>query len=349
MRSPVITDSELIALSHAEVLALPAADRLRWFKLLQVRHGLLNRAASDVLDLLTENNGVGLVYLIGCTGVGKTALTNRLIRTILAQSELDSGSLPFLYIEVPSNGNRSLSWRDIYERLLIAANEPLIEQKRSVVIEQGTARVLKYPALTVLRTALEEVIRHRRIKVIALDEAYHLLRFGNYASVMDTLKSLEDTTGVKILLIGSYDLFDLACHYGQAVRRGEIVHFPRYCKGEGGHEGEMKRVVEKLSELWPCHEKPNLSQINKELFAGHLGCVGLLKLICLRLLQSQLSNREKWKPEFLSKAVKPVKQLLAISKEISTGEEKIKSGTYGESVFTGDVLADSIAKMSVTR
>ena len=36
---------------------------------------------------------------------------------------------------------------------------------------------------------------------------------------MDTLKSLANTTGVKFVLIGSFDLFDLVAEHGQVARR----------------------------------------------------------------------------------------------------------------------------------
>jgi len=51
-----------------------------------------------------------------------------------------------------------------------------------------------------------------------------MMRFGRDAAVMDTLKSLANTTNTKIVLVGSFDLFDLVEEHGQIARRATFIN-----------------------------------------------------------------------------------------------------------------------------
>jgi hypothetical protein len=130
-----------------------------------------------------------------------------------------------------------------------------------------------------LREFLEDMIRERAIRVVMIDEAFHLMRFGaaGHSAVMDTLKSLGDIDGLKLLLTGNYDLADLMVDYAQVARRTEIVHFrpyldltrgklnqpvvlraapPKPRQGEVSNEYEFYQVVGKYQDNWPCRNVP---------------------------------------------------------------------------------------------
>jgi hypothetical protein len=165
---------------------------------------------------------------------------------------------------------------------------------------------------------------------------------------MDTLKSIADNTGVKLLLIGSYDLFALASSYGQVISRSEILHFERYNHDNKNDVIEYFNILKKVESHWPCECVPTFSTISKELMEASIGCVGLLKKILLRALEMQLKNNGQWDPIFLTKVAKSEGQLKVLREEITKGEKTIKGATYGETIFSGDILEDAIAKMNGT-
>lgn len=185
------------------------------------------------------------------------------------------------------------------------------------------------------------------VKVLAIDEAYHLLRFSKFDTVMDTLKSIPENKSVKLLLLGTYNLVKLATNYGQVSRRSEILHFERYHTDVKEDVNEFNKIISTIQRNWPCEIVPNFNSISEKLMEVTLGCIGLLKGLFLRSLILQLKNKGKWDPEFLQKSAKSMKLINEIRKEIETGEENIKSATYGESLFQDTkIMAEVITKMA---
>lgn len=336
-------------LSRQGVLALSPEMKMKYLFALQVRHRNLEEIGKDVMTLLQPFNETSILFIIGATGVGKTTLSKRVIKALVNSSDnKDLSALPFIFIAAAANGERSLSWRSIYRSVLRAAREILIDQKQATLVCNGimTVKPTKYKDLTALRDALESTLRNRKVRVLAIDEAYHLLRFGNFSAVMDTLKSIVDVTGVKLLLLGSYDLYELATDYGQVSRRAEILHFKRYDKDSEGDLVEFGSIVNKIQLNWPCEDIPPFNVIVKELMQASLGCVGLLKALMLRALDMQLQKGGIWNPRFLMYAAKSIKLLTKMREEIEAGEEKLMGGAYGESIFTGDILNDVTERMA---
>jgi hypothetical protein len=204
-----------------------------------------------------------------------------------------------------------------------------------------------------LREFIEDMIRERHIRVVILDEAFHLMRFGaaGYAAVMDTLKSLADIDGLKLLLIGNYDLADLVVEYAQVARRAEIVHFRPYfdmaksklnqpvdlkdapakpAKGKASNEYEFYEAVSKYEENWPNEKVPNLRKMWWPLMLMTLGSIGLLKMALARLAYLQMkSSTGTITPEMLQKMRKTPSALDKIHRDVLEGFDKIKDATYG--------------------
>jgi energy-coupling factor transporter ATP-binding protein EcfA2 len=346
------SEIELRDLSRKDVLILPNEQKMQYLKSIQVKHKKLEMVAKDLMRLLSPHNETNILGIIGATGVGKTTLSKRLIKSLIETHQsgeiLDPSSIPFIFIAAPANGDRSISWTTFYEKILREANEILIQKKQATIIADGlmTVQPRRYKTLAAMRESLESMLKHRKVRVLVIDEAFHLLRFGNYSAVMDTLKSLTDQSGVKLVLLGSYDLFDLASDYGQVARRAEILHFERYDKDSKIDTTEFKLIIGKLQKYWPCEEIPNFSAISEEILEASLGCVGLLKSLMLQALSLQLENKGRWDPRFMSKAAKSLKLLDRIRIEIQAGEDKVKGATYGETLFSGRMLDEIIAKMS---
>ncbi len=344
------SDLDLARMTRAQAIACPMDVRLKWFRRLQAKHRELNSVTEDLLHLVHPENETRIVTLIGMTGIGKTTLATRILDTLLSriwQTEMGPSDIPSIVIEAPANGERSLSWKTLYQRALVGANEILVEKKRHLNVSDNTVQFdsSKYSTLASLRESLESMLKHRNVRLLVIDEAFHLLRFESYAAVMDTLKSIANIHQTKLMLIGSYDLCDLAIEYAQVARRSEILHYRRYRKDVEDDVAEFKCAVEKLQQQWPCDEIPNFVAISEELMEATLGSIGLLKGLMLSALKMQLgAPGQRWTPKFLQKAAKSLGLLAKIRAETELGEARVESAAYGNSIFAS---ADYLARIAV--
>jgi hypothetical protein len=352
------TDVKLKALKRDQMLELTPFERLRWFHLLQVSHAELRRVIGDVLELLEGDADTRIVALVGMTAAGKTtgtkAVKNALTKRYRAGAAPGAADVPVLSICAPANGEHSLSWRVVYTRMLQSGGVEVHKRSKGVLEVAGRLEYTKGPiAVAQLREFLEDMIRVRNIRVVMVDEAFHLLRFGSagYASVMDTLKSLGDIDGLKLMLIGNYDLADLMIEYAQVARRTEIVHFRPYLdlakgklnqpvelkppprkpqNGAVSNEYEFYEVVSKYQDNWPCRNVPNLRAMWWPLMLMSVGAVGLLKMALGRLAYLQMkSPKETITQEMLAKMRKTPSALDKIHRDLVEGTERVKSSTYG--------------------
>ncbi|HEX8986742.1 MAG TPA: TniB family NTP-binding protein [Rhodocyclaceae bacterium] len=344
-------DERLSKLDREAVLSLSGDDRLHWFSLLQVKHREMERIVEDFSHLLHPDIEATIVAMIGMTGIGKTTLARRILHAALLKvwrEKVGPTDVPYIFIEAPANGERSFSWKTLYQRALKAGNEILISQKRQIcLVEDRLISLSGKSTVGALRESLEELLKQRQVRVLVIDEAVHTLRFEEYAAVMDTLKSLANACQTKIVLIGSYDLFDLVTDHGQVMRRGEILHYKRYKSNIAADKTEFLDTVVKLQKKWPCKIIPNLAAISEELMEVTFGSVGLLKALMLSALAAQIKSKgEKWDPKYLRKAAKSVKLFQKIREETLVGEEKLAGATFGESLFDDeDYFAAVLTKM----
>lgn len=345
-------DLTLCRLNRQEALKLDKRLRLRWFYLIQLIHSELECISEQLGELLDPSNETRIITIIGPTGIGKTTLAHRLVATVIAERLGRAGpsELPSIYVKAPANGEKSLSWTNLYLRILAASAEPCIEKKREFELSEGVLRLKSSKTLGALRESLEAMLEHRKVKLLIIDEALHLLRFSNYEAVMDTLKSLGDAGDAKLLLIGDYTLVEAATQYGQVARRAELLHYRRYLETSAPDRKEFGRAVERLQALWPCDEVPQFTTIKEELMRASLGSVGMLKSLLLKGAFLQMERaREDWSVEILAKAAKSRKLLETIEREIVAGEKRIAGHCYGESMFaSADVMRALASKMEAT-
>jgi hypothetical protein len=346
-----IPDEAICKLSHAQMLQQPATVRMRWFYLLQVKHRELERVVKDLLELLEDHNDVKIVSIIGMTGVGKTTLATRLLNSLVDRYTADAPAHhhPVIYISAPANGERSLSWKMMYRRILEAGNEPNIDSKRAGWVTPGEMKSHQGTRLSVahMRELVESMLRHRNVRVLVIDEALHLLRFDAYAAIMDTLKSLADIAPTKLLLIGTHQIADLMIEYGQVARRSEIIHYRRYKVEQEQQEtftedeAEYIRQLEKFQRNWPCAQVPNLVAIWRPLMRSTLGSIGMTKSTLLRLASLQMSTQgEVLLKTHLNKALKSPSSLRIIEAEAIDGERKLGGACYGDGLVDAGVALE---------
>lgn len=332
--------------SRDEILAGPADERLAWFASLTYEHPRLMTVIGHLQELMDPNNDIKIIALIGPTGIGKTTLIDRCLLSIIqryAPVRLPH-EVPVAVVAAPANGERSLSWRTMYRRLQAASGGVLIDQQRLSVVsaaELGAIRADRV-GLAQRRELLEAEVRHRRVRLLGIDESHHLLRFSQSEATMDTLKSLADIQReTKLMLAGTYQIAPLLSAYGQLARRGAILHYSRYKLSDAPKddaptkdEQAFREVLAKIANDWPCEQVPNLEETWQTLMRASLGSVGLLKMQLqqLALLQTK-RKREQFSAKDALRAFKASKTLNQIEREILDGEEELDGACYGDADF----------------
>lgn len=310
----------------------------------RVKHPKMTQLMEQLMPLLFPHSESNIIIVLGATGAGKSTVTRVLLKHLFEDYERlvenDKSVIPFVAVEAYANGDRQHNFKPVFKDIQTQLGDPDEKAKSHFEVADGRIKAAPQARETVgsLRRSIEAGFRQRGTKVCVVDEAAHLGRFGAESAVMDTLKSISNTSGVKWVLVGSFDLFDLVCEHGQIARRATVLCLERYLKEEPKDRAAFKELLGKLQRKWPCAEVPNFVAISDELLEISLGCVGLLKSFLLEASALQLRNGGKWKPAYLPRAVKSVKLLSVIRKEIERGEEKVRDALNGDAAWDDDTL-----------
>lgn len=312
-------------------------ERLTYFQDYRVAHPRLIEATDMVMRNINEPAGASFIFVFGPSGVGKTTMQKKveqmLINEALPTLETDRGCIPVVAVEAVGTESKSFNWKDYFTRCLIALEEPLIEYK----IDYGTRGVQRndqgqlviQPHVTApdLRRALENALKYRRPKAFLIDEGQHMQKIGSGRRVqdhMDCLKSLANLTGVLHVLIGTYELLTFRNLSAQLSRRTIDIHFPRYradCKED---VDTFLSVLLTFQKHLPLEEEPDLLNNWEYLYAGSLGCIGILKDWLTRALKDALNEGAKTlTTKHLELRASSVAQLQTMLKEIQEGENEL--------------------------
>lgn len=327
------------------------ASRQMAFYEARVKHPAMNKLVDELMPILLTPSETNIVIVTGATGVGKSTVTRVLLKQLMkdfaGEMERDQSTLPFVAVEAYTNGEQRHSFKGLYEDLCTQLQEPAMASKTPLVETEGRVMLNPQSRFTVagLRKVVESGLRNRKTRVCVIDEAAHLLRFGKDAAVMDTLKSLANTTNVKWVLVGSFDLFDLVASHGQIARRTAILNLERYRADSADDRNAFKRLVTLLQAKWPCSSIPNFSAISNELLDVSLGCVGLLKSLMVEAAALQIRNNGEWSPQFLQRAAQASKLRKVIQKEIEMGEAKVRDALHGQSMWDDKALEKLALRM----
>jgi hypothetical protein len=320
----------------------------------RVKHPAMETLLEDLMPLLMPYSESNIIVLTGATGVGKSTLTRVLLRTLMAEfaglMEDDPAAIPLVAVEAYADGDRRHGFKGLYQQMVAELVEPGTGEKSPAEVAGGKVIVKPSSKHTVgaLRTMVERGLKERKTRVVVVDEAAHMMRFGKEAAVMDTLKSLANTTDATIVLVGSFDLFDLIDGHGQIARRTSILNLERYHIDNINDRAAFRLVVEKLQAKWPSAEVPNFIAISDELMEVSLGCVGLLKSLLLDASAMQLKSDGKWNPKFLVRAAKANGLRNVIRKEIENGEAKVRDALVGQVLWDDAMFSKMVHRMGDT-
>lgn len=332
-----------------DALNLSASNKLLWFEKVRFLHPRLSEVLKNFEAMSERGSGTDIILLVGPTGVGKSTLKKYMWENLMSrlQHEMltDPGFIPAVVFNGPASGESSFSWRTLYVRILEALGDPLIHRKHAVIVvngctlTQGSSHGTTVSALH--HASIRGLIAHKTL-LLMIDEAAPILRNRHGDSLknaMDALRSLANVCGLSLVLIGSYDLLQLAILDGQLARRCSILDFPRYRKGAAEDEVIFKNMVCNLQDHLPLHEKPRLGQLSPELMDECLGCIGILKDTLSRALSLAIKNDGNWSNELLERALLPKASKKAILREILDGENNIRNAAFGSGKFNqlGDI------------
>lgn len=179
-----------------------------------------------------------------------------------------------------------------------------------------------------LWSAFSKALKLRRTEYFVIDEAHHVLyvRGGDVtaARVLDSWKCLGNSTGVKIVLAGSYSLLSLVSLAPHLLGRQQPLDFPRYRADDRRDVEAWEQILRKYSELLPLPDRGSLSIWNRLLFEGSLGRLGGLALwLRTALARMDAEGSIHLDREILERTRLPSLHELSILNEIVEGERDL--------------------------
>ncbi len=216
-------------------------------------HAYLRAAVDRVVSIVTRPGGPQFVALFGPPGVGKSRvlqlIENSLAYHWRAELEADPQAHPVVRVEVPAAIGHEFVWREYGVETLQALGDPGVD--RLVGSDAGPHRVLRPGRLganELLRIA-ERRYRERGVHALLLDEAQHMALARSIVDLrhnLDILKSFANKTGVRIVLVGAYELLQFHQASAQLARRIPSVHLPRYRWTVQHERAEFERVCRQM-------------------------------------------------------------------------------------------------------
>ncbi|KWH62967.1 MULTISPECIES: ATP-binding protein [Burkholderia cepacia complex] len=303
----------------------------------RIKHTRVTEVMAELGTLIYPGSQDSILLVCGPTGAGKTTLARHMVDTALEharhQMESNGGVIPAVYVEAPASGESNFSWRLFYRRILAQLGDDLDSPKVTYGIDSQTGRMLRPRggsnngnSLAALRTAVERGLRERQVQFLVIDEAAHIIRQtrGQHRLEiqLDTLKSLANQCGTQMVLIGSYDLYQLVTLSGQLARRTHVLHFERYREDKPEDVRAFQRCIQAFEKTLPDLWGNELSRHTMALLDNTLGCVGTLSSVLVRAVK--LADADgAWSVEALKRALLNEAQRKRILEEILDGETAI--------------------------
>ncbi len=278
---------------------------LRPYTELVIFHKKFRQAFDELLRLIVSLPPGSLVYLIGPTGVGKTALIRTLMNrfnpsegsvSTLTKSENNSPNRkpsstfrsPPIYVEAASPQKHAFEWRDFDIRMLRQLQEPGIWYKTDLDFElkqlrEGLAKSnnsRRLPPDWLLFQCLEQALRVRRPPFACIDEIHNIIKMvlsaATFEDQMDILKSIANLSKVTLLLSGTYKTKNLIYEGDETARRSRVVHFGRYLN-TGQDLEDFQDYLAALTENSPIPLDFEPLEHLRFFYSSCAGCAGTLK------------------------------------------------------------------------
>jgi GTPase SAR1 family protein len=257
-----------------------------------------------------------VIAIVGPTRVGKTTLSRKLAAELVRDSsEAIERSIPLIRIEAATTHQGKFSTKHFTLRALQELADP-ISTTDSLSFRRDTSE-------THLRLQLEQCIRYRKTHYMIIDEAHHLLRTPSQVragEVLDTFKCLGNATGLVTIFVGGYELLRTCFSSAHLNGRLTVIDFPPYTISSGS-TAEMDRILLTLDEILPFAPKQSLLLHRDFIYAGSLGCLGMLIGWAINALAEMQACGDKALTISHFEATRSAEQIRPIREEIALGQE----------------------------
>ncbi|WP_029050403.1 hypothetical protein [Cupriavidus sp. amp6] len=335
----VESPEEALARRLEIVYALPLREKIRHLRGLRIWHRDLEDVANRMLELLCPCNDVSIISLAGVSGVGKSTLVFELVAELLdgADYGFPGGILP---VRIPALKGQKTEASVVYELAMDAIDVRMRERNVAFEVGDGRIRMLsrrEAKKVTAKQMQMIDELRRRQILALALDEFFHLLRFGDKHSTLDSIKTCADDCGPKIIIIGGFEMLEAVEGYAQIQLRGSDLYLARYGAKSGcpdnadeeqaWHQEEKEAYVEILvgiQKQWPYRDCPELSAYLDHFYTECLGNMRATKKLCAALAQKQGANEGRWDDGFWGDCKLQSGKLARMKAEFEEQEERIR-------------------------
>ena len=275
------------------------------FKEFVFSHPIAKDTFRDLASSLGATISPQIILLTGPTGVGKSTMAkaarNRMLQYFEDRLQEEPDFVPVVTVTaVPPIGS-TFNWKDFYIRLLTGQNEPIVDRKLLIPNQRALfpdhplhPQPLQQSTTDALRRSVEEYLRLRKVKLLIIDEAHHMLLVNNSRQLecqFESLKTLTMVTGVTILLIGTYRLLDILDQSGQLTRRSQVVNYPRYDMRKNSDRENFRKTLGFLELKMSEHVPTQLIAQADYFYQKCAGCIGILKDWLSRCLEYALQER----------------------------------------------------------
>lgn len=323
-------------MKNTSTIAAPACHRTSADLInLRIGHTRIRELGDELQSLIYPDSQNNILLVVGPTGVGKTTLCKYMVDEALKkhreQMDSDANLIPAVYIQAPVSGEREFSWRLFYERILEQLGGNRLDLNKYAFGINENTEMLERPkrrgrsTLAGLRKAVERALRERNTQFLVIDEAAHIIRQTRRNSMrvqLDTLKSLTNECGTQIVLVGSYDLYNLVSLSAQLARRTHVLHFERYRQDRPENIQAFTTCLRQFEAQLPHLWQDELRQHAQALMENTLGCIGTLSGVLTRAAKLA-EAKGKWSIEALQRALLTQAQVHQILEEITDGEAAI--------------------------